>query len=285
MADELLAALLQKAQGIGAAPPAEMQGPRDLLNGGVDAFKGFTGLGDQGPAGPTATNFGQLLGAAMPLAGGLKKLAPVVQGSEGSIQEMLQNIWRGVSHHDPLIREGEKDLPQYAAPLVELLNDYRAEEPSLQNLLASRATPRMGLKPQMIKAPEGFTFGYARSNNYDMPASPNTKRYQDYRSKVPLSSSRKDQTRVMSVTSPEELRDLRPSEAAPQGKTPIHRDSFQTRQVGAQQTKLKKSGLDEASIRQIRQIGKAPQAKKAFPNVSYDTIASILKGDSFNWVK
>lgn len=61
---------LRKAQTIGADPnPAEGSWGDSAISGLVGAIKGFTGLGDQGPAGATATNFGQILGAALPFAG------------------------------------------------------------------------------------------------------------------------------------------------------------------------------------------------------------------------
>lgn len=73
---------------------------------------------------------------------------PDPENPAGTMATMLQRIWNGVSHFDPLVRDGEKELPQHAAPLIEHLNNYVADAPTLRHMLAeSRVTPRMGRPP------------------------------------------------------------------------------------------------------------------------------------------
>lgn len=52
--------------------PGWMKAGRSALDGIVGVTKGALGIGDQGPAGATATNFGQILAAGLPMINGLK---------------------------------------------------------------------------------------------------------------------------------------------------------------------------------------------------------------------
>src|SRR5438477_11107465 len=70
MADPLEA--LKKVNTIGPAPPLETEGLRGFIDAAMGGLRGLTGFGDQGPAGPTATNAGAMLGAALPILKGLK---------------------------------------------------------------------------------------------------------------------------------------------------------------------------------------------------------------------
>jgi hypothetical protein len=60
------------------------------LEGAMDIFRGATGLGEQGPAGPTWTNAGALLAAIPPLkplsVGGMKSLKALATGEEAAGQ-------------------------------------------------------------------------------------------------------------------------------------------------------------------------------------------------------
>lgn len=133
MPDNLLGTLLQKATGISAAPPDRgwfsADTPHPNIDTGIDILKGVTGLGDQGPAGPTATNAGQVLGAVLPLGGALKKIT---------------------STEHPAVSE-----------LLWLLGNYGAKGPNkeeaLASALATRTTPSM-ITPTKdpIRLPKGF---------------------------------------------------------------------------------------------------------------------------------
>lgn len=59
----------QAAEQSQAQDPMWKQAVNQGIGGLVGLFKGATGLGDQGPAGPTWTNAGQVLAAGMPFAG------------------------------------------------------------------------------------------------------------------------------------------------------------------------------------------------------------------------
>jgi hypothetical protein len=61
------------------------------LDRGMDLLRGATGLGDQGPAGPTWTNAGALL-AALPVVAGVKRLATVAREGMPAVGEALQGI-------------------------------------------------------------------------------------------------------------------------------------------------------------------------------------------------
>ena len=142
MADPLLETLLGKATGIGPAPPANTETLRTLLNGGIDLFKGATGLGDQGPAGPTPTNLGAILGAASPLAGALPRRAGP-DAAEALIKMLLK-----------VEPAAEADISTMAA----------------RKFLEDRATPRMGLPPQKLNIPqvkESPTLPLASTDRYN----------------------------------------------------------------------------------------------------------------------
>jgi len=70
MADPLSA--LKKATAVQSAPPASMEPVRRGIDAAMDGLRGLFGVGDQGPAGPTVTNFGAMLGAGLPILKGLK---------------------------------------------------------------------------------------------------------------------------------------------------------------------------------------------------------------------
>jgi hypothetical protein len=74
----------QYGQAAAQTPPLAFLAP--YLERGMDLFRGVTGLGDQGPAGPTWTNAGALLAAAAPFIPGkaLKALATGERAAEGA---------------------------------------------------------------------------------------------------------------------------------------------------------------------------------------------------------
>lgn len=272
---------LRNAQSIGADPHPPPHPEDDWLGTAVQGLLGTMGLGDSNSH---ANLGGQLLGAAMPFAGALK--------ARGSINDTLKTVWDNAATHDPLMH-GWSEHPQYAAPLIEHLNEYKAEEPSIQGLLAQRATPRQGLPPQSIQAPQGFTFNGA--SEYHVPLSPNNERYLDWREKVPLTATPRPtpappSDAPLAVRSLEELPDVGrnalSAPATPYQRKPIAADQRdQTRVAHSQRSKLTIAGLSEDDVRNIRTIGSPWTAKKAYPNTPENTIISILRGDSFNWIK
>lgn len=76
-----------QAQQTQSGDPAWKQAARRGIEGGMNFGRGLLGVGDQGPAGPTATNAGQLVGAALPLLPGgilasLRGLAPAAHAAQ-----------------------------------------------------------------------------------------------------------------------------------------------------------------------------------------------------------
>lgn len=86
----------------------------------------------------------------------------------------------------------------------------------------------------------------------------------------------------VSVKSAAELGDVttKPPVSAPPQLT----GSFGAGARAAVLSKLAKSGLNEDIIRKIRSMS-LEEAQKAFPNVKYETLRGIHKGDSYAWIK
>jgi hypothetical protein len=81
------------------APPTPLLGwLAPYLEGGMDLLRGATGLGDQGPPGPTWTNAGALLAAAAPFVPGkltgLKALATGEQATEAALDLSRAARWQ-----------------------------------------------------------------------------------------------------------------------------------------------------------------------------------------------
>jgi hypothetical protein len=94
-------------------PPWKKAG-MGAVDGLVGAFKGFTGLGDQGPPGFTATNAGAIAHAAMPFFGGIGKLtglsAPANAAEAApSVSSMAAGFDPGYTHPTGAI-EGLRDF-------------------------------------------------------------------------------------------------------------------------------------------------------------------------------
>lgn len=88
----------QQAQADAQTKLAQAKGPlwKQLadraISGGVGALKGLTGIGDQGPAGPTATNAGALLGAAVPFLGMGGEALSGLKGFYSRVDKVAQEL-------------------------------------------------------------------------------------------------------------------------------------------------------------------------------------------------
>lgn len=148
---------LRKAQSIQPAPPdrgyfsADTEHP--YLNAATDVLKGLTGLGDQGPSGMTATNFGQLLGAAIPFAG-LRKAGAGPRIAEDLMDEIGHRFTPG-----PIPVAPPPDAPAYTQAFIQHLNETGPGEMDPMAFVRNSAVTSLhsGLPPQEIKIPKGFT--------------------------------------------------------------------------------------------------------------------------------
>lgn len=96
-----------------ANDPGWKQLLRQGLMGGVDFAKGLTGLGDQGPAGATATNAGQVLGAALPFAGAMRAITPAEEAVTG-----LKGFYSRLNRATEMLPEGRSINSQSAMNLM-----------------------------------------------------------------------------------------------------------------------------------------------------------------------
>lgn len=119
-------------------------------NAGVDFLRGLVGLGDQGPAGPTATNAGQMVGALFPLLkdapGGMSKtefatwlrsrpyfLEELPQG-EAPLGDKVAEVLKSVAHPTPLPQLLEKHAelgsqPQQVNNIAKIVHDLTMRNP------------------------------------------------------------------------------------------------------------------------------------------------------------
>jgi len=129
-------------------PPAAAQPPRPMpshqpatppplaflaepFEAGMDALRGFTGLGEQGPAGQTWTNAGQVLGAALPVMGG-------VMGGGRKLATAL--------------REGAAARPTYAEAMAPEAFDRLVQQFGLNPQAAGRAAYGERILPRLSLA-------------------------------------------------------------------------------------------------------------------------------------
>jgi hypothetical protein len=164
-----------------APPPLGFM--RSPLEHAIDLLVGATGLGDQGPAGPTWTNAGQVLSAALPFLGGAGKFreevgaaAPWVKrilwageqlGPEAKAAEEAGAVSRVTVPHGtpPAERVGERLIvstrvpwakslvphPEGAAPLVTGI-DEAAQDPAFLKKLATQ----IRLSPMVASSEAGM---------------------------------------------------------------------------------------------------------------------------------
>jgi hypothetical protein len=277
--DEL--ALRAQAQG-----PAWKQAARSGLNGGIDFLKGLAGVGDQGPAGPTATNAGQVLGAALPL---------------GIIPESLVGS---------LMRMPKTNAPEATAKLLDLLNNVKGAS---GNALGQMATDRLaqetigGKLPQYLRSdtmyrnlvnrvPEAADSLQQGNGMIHLSRPPgfaaqvnNERRMRMAFAPTPDEQLQKlmiDRSSRPSVNGSEDLQTAALSGLGGQTQPP---PPLLGSAVGGANAKnrantLARSGLTENAIRQIRAMGLDEAAQK-FPNVGQNTLNGIKRGDTFAWVK
>lgn len=262
MPDPLLATMLQKASSIGPAAPSGLEPVRQALDNGMGMFKGVTGLGDQGPAGPTATNLGAMLGAGLPLAGVAEKLVP-------SLMKLHQTM---------------PDAP--ASKLIEMLYNFKGEEPGIEGMAArfaqNRATPSRGHSAQTVLVPEGFTAGYSvgpfERERISIPKSPNVERHEAW-----VRGSRsfiKPPVAPPSVTSIDELSSIQP------GAQLIQEPKTLSTKGSAGRSSYTKSTnkLNPDMVRDIRTLSK-DEAVNKYPNIPRGTVEAAWRRDSWNQVK
>lgn len=126
----------------GSAPSTLRGNPLGwALEHGMDVLRGVSGIGDQGPAGPTATNLGQVLGAAMPLVPGgsarsLLKGAVSEGLSPSNAARFLGHVPEGVTRRlehfmaDPKLKAGFEHISE--SPRVFATEGTLKTEPTLQ---------------------------------------------------------------------------------------------------------------------------------------------------------
>lgn len=302
MPDDLLATLLQKAKSIQAAPPDRgwfsADTPHPTLSTGADVLKGFTGLGDQGPAGVTPTNLGQLLGAATPFLPG-KLLRPLTgkilpAWKAKSVVPEAQDVWDELAAHLGGSTLPTGDATPAAKVLTNSLNQVPAEAPegfAARKFLGERQTPSHGLPRPRINAPEGFVFGRIHMGtgsppqSMPVPESPNYKLYDSWKQKVQSYEAAK---KLMAdrdlniVSSPEELRDLIAEKTKQAPDKPALSGKWGLSTLNSRKNR---TPVDEDMIRKIRAVGQLDKAMEVFPHVPKETIRGIIRGDTFNWVK
>lgn len=254
MDDQLLSTLLSKAKGIEAAPPLAMAPVRETLDKGVGLFKGLTGLGDQGPAGPTAVNLGAIIGSGI----------PPVKG----IETLLRSL--------KIIPKVIPSPP--ATKLMEMLYTFNPGKPSAEALEAAvsgaRATPRMGFPSQYLNIPK-------RLSSPSPMNQVGPKRFEEW--KAALGQS-KESAPVESVRSLDELSNVA---RAPIGRSTEKKPILQEGGLRRNYTgsRLKVSKFSEDDIRTIRKLGNIQAAMEKFPGTPRPTLNDIIKRSSFYWVK
>lgn len=190
----------------------------------------------------------QLVGGDDPNNAVMGAVSPLAMAGEGSLfGDLAASAGKKIkSIQHPAMQE-----------LLWLLGNVKSENPesALQGQLLSRMTPKHGLPPQAISAPEGFTFeGLGRK--VPVAASPNTERFLDWKSKT-------DPTRDFRLSRRQGTGLLNPETA----------------------NRFKRAGLSEDMIRDIRTISDLPTAQSTYPHLKPETIKGILRGDTWGWVK
>lgn len=125
------------------APPKPLLGwLAPYLEGGMDLLRGATGLGDQGPPGPTWTNAGALLAAAAPFAPGkltgLKALATGEQATEAALDlshaaRMQRAAEQGYDVSKPLYHGTTYDFPEFKPGRRSV---YLTDDPAIADIYA-----------------------------------------------------------------------------------------------------------------------------------------------------
>lgn len=100
------------------------------ISGLVGAFKGATGLGDQGPAGPTATNAAALL-ASLPLLGGPRAMLPALDEGTRAARAAEQGYTIPVYHGTKV----STDFPAFN-PLISDLGIHVSPSPETASTAA-----------------------------------------------------------------------------------------------------------------------------------------------------
>lgn len=275
---------LRKAQSIQPAPPdrgyfsADTDHP--VLNTATDILKGLTGLGDQGPSGMTATNFGQLLGAAIPFAG-LRKA--------GAGPRIVEDLMDEVGHRfkpGPMPVAPPSDAPAFTQAFIQHLNDAEptAIDPA-QKFLAERTNSYYAHPPSRIQAPEGFNFPGNGDNRWGSPKSVEVARPDELnalyqRQQDALARFRPTPTAVNKVKSVDDLQFIT-SPGAPQRSAPPALSGKWGRAGTA-------GKVNETQVREIRALASQGEdidwiGRKY--GIHPSTVTNIVKGESFQRIK
>lgn len=282
---------LRKAQTIQPAPPdrgwLSADTPHPYLNSAVDVLKGLTGIGDQGPSGVTATNIGQLLGAAIPFMG-LPKVP-----SLSNPRVMVDDALEGLGHTfrpGPIPVAVPPSTPPYAKAFFNHMNEAAPDLPSAaERFMSERQTPYYVHGQDAIKAPEGFTFAgkYHNVPQSSMPsARPEALNNLYQQQQDALARFRPTPVApVPTMRSVEDLQFIQRPDTNPRTQPPLSGKWGRTRGTN---TNMGTSTLSEQQVKVIRaqaQSGLDPRKIAEYYDLALPTVKDIINRSSFSRIK
>lgn len=269
-----------------AQDPTWKQMARSGIDSGMGLFKGLTGLGDQGPAGPTATNAGALLGAGVgTLPEGLirsfmnmpRTSAPEATGKLLGLLNDFKGLSGKAAEQEALTQLGGATgsyLPQ-PTKFKRIYNNMIDRVPEAANTLSiGPGSPwSMGLT-----RPPGFSGMVDREAKFRVPQEPNHD--------LELQKLMIDRSQRPTVTDPSDIQLAAQSTIAP---SPTSKPPLSGKLIGGafqagRRVVLARSGLTEDAIRNLRTMD-INEAQKLYPNMPKITLQHIRNGDSYAWIK
>lgn len=281
---------LRKAQSIQSAPPdrgwLSADAPHPYLGAARDVLKGLTGIGDQGPGGVTATNIGQLLGAAIPFTG-----LPKVRSLSGA-STMVDDALEGLGHTfrpGPVPIAVPESTPPYAKAFFNHMNEATPDLPNAADkFLSERQNPYYTHPQGNIQAPEGFKFA-GSYNNTPQNSMPSTRPeelntlYQQQQDALARFRPT-PQAPVPTMRSIEDLQFIQP----PANQKPSPPLSGKWGRTKGSDTNMGTSTLSEQQVKLIRahaQNGVDPRKIAEYYDLALPTVKDIIRRNSFSRIK
>lgn len=241
---------LKKAQTIQAAPPADAEWARTALDTGVQGLLGAIGLGDDSSL---VNRGGQLVGAALPVVGGVRKA-----------------------------------ITRETHPAVQALIELLSGEPAAVNpdklAAMSRVTPHFVPPPPKLEVPEGFKLS-------SIPPPPRPKTFQEAsiaQEGFPGGFGRSPGNDMLYHQQQEGLKRLEKLDASTLPQAPLSGRWAGRGNIEHGWSRQGAAILNPNSVREIRSAfdnGKSIIQISNDYKMNHNTIRAIIKGDSWGWVK